>query len=549
MRHVLCLFLLLSPSLSFSAVHHVPSEHSTIQEGIDACVVGDTVLVAPGTYSGPGNHDLNFSGRDLVVMSSEGSDSTIIDLMGDVWNAHPAFRFTGGESRQAIVQGFRIHNGYTDPQEFLSGGIHIVDSSPTCRDLRFWDNDVFSTYPVAGGAIHSDGGSPRFEDCRVAGTSHGSAVVLIGGAPEFEDVSIHSNYGAYHEYHYGIGMTCSSSDASLVRVHFYENGSYYGSGGGLYIGGEPSPTLRECSFEANGIAGTLPEGQCFGGGLAIEGSSPEIVDCTFKGNAAWAGSAISCYSAAPRIRSSRFLENRSDHAAVYLVDTQAVIENCTFQGNGADYMGGDYGGDIRFAGGGEPLIMNSLFHGTWSGASLHGDSLQFPAVECCLFHDNVDGVVDGGMLDPLGSSGNFTADPLFCDLPVGDLTLHAESPCLPGGNACNALIGAFGHGCGEATSVSIPPSAFAVKVAPNPFNPSTRIRLTLPSASRVSVHLHDITGRHVRALLDDEPRPAGEFDVVWDGRDASGHSLASGIYLCKVSAGSRTTTRKLTLIK
>jgi 1,4-alpha-glucan branching enzyme len=74
---------------------------------------------------------------------------------------------------------------------------------------------------------------------------------------------------------------------------------------------------------------------------------------------------------------------------------------------------------------------------------------------------------------------------------------------------------------------------------PNPFNPSTRIAFDLPAASPVSLRIYDMLGREVATLVDDS-RPAGHYDVVWNA-----DRVASGVYLCRLTAGGFSEVRKM----
>jgi hypothetical protein len=78
---------------------------------------------------------------------------------------------------------------------------------------------------------------------------------------------------------------------------------------------------------------------------------------------------------------------------------------------------------------------------------------------------------------------------------------------------------------------------------PNPFNPVTTIEFGIEVQARVTVRLYDVRGREVRTLLDEEREP-GFHSVVLN---ASG--LASGVYLCRMEAGSFVAERKLVLLK
>jgi glucose/arabinose dehydrogenase len=83
---------------------------------------------------------------------------------------------------------------------------------------------------------------------------------------------------------------------------------------------------------------------------------------------------------------------------------------------------------------------------------------------------------------------------------------------------------------------------------PNPFNPTTRIEFSVPEKDRVNLSVYDVSGRHVRTLLDQTMRP-DTYTEEWDGRDDHGNSLASGTYFYRLKVGNQTLTRKAVLLK
>ncbi len=83
---------------------------------------------------------------------------------------------------------------------------------------------------------------------------------------------------------------------------------------------------------------------------------------------------------------------------------------------------------------------------------------------------------------------------------------------------------------------------------PNPFNPATTIRYEIPSRGHVRLAVYDVRGRHVRTLVD-ATRDAGAGTAFWDGRDAGGASVATGVYVYRIETPDGSQARKMVLLK
>lgn len=103
--------------------------------------------------------------------------------------------------------------------------------------------------------------------------------------------------------------------------------------------------------------------------------------------------------------------------------------------------------------------------------------------------------------------------------------------------------------------VSAAPDEFApeppgpwLECYPNPFNPRTTLRYHLPESRAVRLAVFDLSGRLVR-VLSDGPEAAGRHAVAWDGRDAAGREVGSGVYLARLDCGGEVQTVRMGLIR
>jgi len=92
------------------------------------------------------------------------------------------------------------------------------------------------------------------------------------------------------------------------------------------------------------------------------------------------------------------------------------------------------------------------------------------------------------------------------------------------------------------------PAELQLDGMPNPFNPGTTLRFSLPESDWIKLAIFDIQGRFVRELVN-EPLAAGEHAVSWDGLDDYGRPLPSGVYFARISNSTERSVEKLVMVK
>jgi hypothetical protein len=87
-----------------------------------------------------------------------------------------------------------------------------------------------------------------------------------------------------------------------------------------------------------------------------------------------------------------------------------------------------------------------------------------------------------------------------------------------------------------------------IETSPNPFSTGTIITFRMTNPARTVLEIHDISGRLVR-MIDAGQRPPGEHSLRWDGSDADGHKVASGIYFVSIRTGTVVQSSKMVRVK
>jgi hypothetical protein len=172
------------------------------------------------------------------------------------------------------------------------------------------------------------------------------------------------------------------------------------------------------------------------------------------------------------------------------------------------------------------------------------------------------GVTGDPMLQTSSLSHNTTSytSPVYINLPNGTQLLYWDVRAYhsPTGTSADPSYTCSGYGeaapkaaTNDAAKAGIGEEVreFAVSNYPNPFNPTTTIRFSLPDNARVSVEIFNTLGEKVRTLIHGEVYQAGSYNVMWDGKDNYGRAASSRIYFYHIVAGQNVKTMKMLLMK
>jgi len=423
------------PASTPAATLRVPLDYPAIQPAVDAAAAGDTVLVAPGTYTDATTRLVYIGGAGPItvtsgiilkdgvsVISEAGSASTTIDtsdalVVGRGWVVVGGLLASGTR-----VQGFVL----VGPAQW--GAVHVQDSGViTFEDCVFED----FTSTIRSGGILAVEADLLIRECvfeRCTGTG-GGAVRVTAGALAIQD----SRFEACHATEYEGG-------AVMFEVDEFSGGQ------SLHVSG--------CTFVGN----TAPTANVGGGALGI-GTTNSAAPVTIENSVfldnevATLGGAISLYGGsggAVLISGNVFARNRVNGGVLYsgggavFAGGAITMQGNTFFENSQGSPASVFPGSAAYVDGSIAMDHN-IFAGS-SGAPAVGmaGGAVFISNGCNVYWENQDGNTSGFALDPTDREAN----PLFCAPESDDFTLAADSPCLDEGSTECGQVGALGQGCG-----------------------------------------------------------------------------------------------------
>jgi len=309
---VLCVFLALGVACAGRTITvdaNSPADFNNIQAAIDDSNDGDTVVVLPGTYTGPGSYDIDFGERAITVRSTDPNDANVVAA---TVIEEGNFYLHSGEGPNSVIDGLTVARASGD-------GIYCDGSSPTIRNCVIVDCTVSGIYVWEGGATVSD--------CTIMGCEKRGGIECAGGNVNvtIRDCIISNNMGRggiYCAFDYPGG---ANSVVNVSGCTITGNSTSYFGGGISYCPGE----ITGCNISGNSAG--------YGGG--ISGCWGEIRDCNISGNSAeYGGGVYYCYG---EITGCNIIDNHAGGNGGGLYDCNELTD-CTISNNAGLNGGGIY---------------------------------------------------------------------------------------------------------------------------------------------------------------------------------------------------------------
>ncbi|HEY5134094.1 MAG TPA: S8 family serine peptidase, partial [Candidatus Krumholzibacteriaceae bacterium] len=392
----------------------------TIQAAVDRASARDTILLAAGVYEGAGNRDVAPAGKNLVIRSARGPDSTFVDCGGGSGEIHWGFEYSGGEDSTSVLEGLTIRHASLT-------GVRCMSSGPVIRGCVV--EGCTAASGARGGGFYLDKSSAKILRCTITANT------------------VDTNGG---------GIFCNGSKARIVGCTVTDNVAAQ-SGGGISVQTSSNVDIIDCTVAAN-LASAAS-----GGGIYIISAKARIDSCTVYSNTgSFGGGLFNGTNATCSLKHSTLSSNtaRTGGGGAYSA-SNLTMENCTIVGNSA----ASYGAGIEsFYGDRNPMsrtivAFNLVKEGIYTGSNTQ-------SLSCSDVFGNTGGNYGGSTADQTGKNNNISVNPSFCDLGAFDLHLYDTSPCAPATSPCGQLIGASPVNCRIAPNLVITAVEFSRFVAP-----------------------------------------------------------------------------------
>ncbi len=364
-------------------------------------------------------------------------------------------------------------------------------------------------------------------------TSNGEALpiylrnhVSISGDPE--NIPIFDGEGLNGVF------VCENVQGAVLSNLLIQGGSGE-NGAGILSSDDSELTLLNLNLQSNVATAN-------GGALFASNSQITIEECQFSNNTAYLGAGL--YGLNSDFYLSRTLfsgDSARNGGAIYMISSHADMNQLTIANNYAIAQGGA----IYSREESQTSLQNSILweNGTRIFYVRYNSGLR-------IWNSNIQNADPSTVVDSIFWFGeNIEGDPLFCNTEGRDYHLANNSPCL-GAGTNGVDLGALDVGCTVAVDeIAILPSRLTLyQNYPNPFNPITMIKYGLPEASEVVLTIFDVRGRVVKRFKE-EHQSAGWYELTWNGQNNENQRAGSGIYFCRMQAGTQSETIKMILLK